>query len=78
VAEVLAPLLVQALNLVVPGLGLALAPVLPVAFPIAGRLMAGAGQGGGGAAPDLTVILDALVAFGGAVPGSVATPAGVV
>jgi hypothetical protein len=43
VVDVLAPLLVQGLNLVVPGLGVALAPVLPIALPIVGQLLSGAG-----------------------------------
>jgi hypothetical protein len=56
VANFIAPLLVQGLNFLVPGLGLALAPVLPVLLPLAGQaLSAGggmlAGTAGAGGAP---------------------------
>jgi hypothetical protein len=74
VANFIAPLLVQALNLV-PGLGVALAPILPFALPIAGQLLSAggsmlAGGGVGGMTPDaLGGALGALGgAFGGAAP----------
>lgn len=52
VANFLAPLLVQGLNFVVPGLGAALAPILPVALPIVGQLLgAGGSMLAGGGAP---------------------------
>jgi hypothetical protein len=52
VANFIAPLLVQGLNLLVPGLGVALAPILPVALPIVGQLLgAGGSMLAGGGAP---------------------------
>jgi len=56
VANFIAPLLVQGLNLLVPGLGVALAPILPVALPLVGQLLGAggsmlAGGGAGAAAP---------------------------
>ena len=54
VSSFLAPLLVQGLNLIAPGLGVAIAPILPVALPIVGSLLSGAGgmiAGQAGGAP---------------------------
>lgn len=64
VSGLLAPLLVQGLNLVVPGLGLALAPVLPFALPLVGQLLGGVGAHVGGG-PDLAGVVDAMAAFAG-------------
>jgi hypothetical protein len=51
VAGAIAPLLVQGLNFLVPGLGLALAPILPVALPIVGQLLGAGGAMLAGGAP---------------------------
>jgi hypothetical protein len=63
VVNVLAPLLVQGLNLVVPGLGVALAPVLPIALPLVGQLL----QNGGALPPDAAfgAAIDAFVGVDG-------------
>jgi len=56
VSNFIAPLLVQGLNALVPGLGVALAPILPVALPMVGMALSGIGSsmaGGGGGLPDL-------------------------
>lgn len=89
VADFIAPLLVQGLNVLVPGLGLALAPVLPVLLPIAGQalsagggMLAGSAPGAGGAPaggpPDaLGGILSTVVgAFAGG--GAPALPIGAI
>jgi hypothetical protein len=85
VANVIAPLLVQAVNVVLPGSGAILGPLMPVLLPIAGQalsmgggLLASQAGGPGGGAPaglpldDLGGLLGGLSsAFGGAggVPG---------
>jgi hypothetical protein len=51
VANFIAPLLVQGLNLLVPGLGVALAPILPVALPLVGQLLGAGGSMLAGGAP---------------------------
>ncbi len=51
VANFVAPLLVQGLNFLVPGLGVALAPILPIALPMVGQLLSGAGGMMAGGAP---------------------------
>jgi hypothetical protein len=66
VANVLAPLLVQGLNLLVPGLGLAVAPVLPFALPLVGRLLSGGGGTLAAGASDIEGVVDAVGAFAGA------------
>ena len=89
VANFIAPLLVQGLNFLVPGLGVALAPVLPVLLPLAGQalsagggMLAGSAPGAGGApaggSPDaLGGLLNTVVgAFAGG--GAPALPIGAI
>jgi hypothetical protein len=74
VANFLAPLLAQALNLVAPGLGVALAPILPMALPLAGQMLsAGGGMLAGGGVGGMTP--DALGSALGSLGGAFAPPA---
>jgi hypothetical protein len=75
-SNVIAPLLTQALNLVVPGLGAALAPLLPTLLPMAGQLLSGGGAmlAGGGSAGGLSI--DGLGSLLSTVSGAFAAPTG--
>ena len=89
VANFIAPALVQGLNFLVPGLGLALGPMLPMLLPLAGQALSagggmlaggapGAGSAPGGGSPDaLGGILNTVVgAFAGG--GGPALPLGAI
>jgi hypothetical protein len=63
VANVIAPLLVQGLNVVVPGLGAALAPVLPLVLPLVGQMFSAQGAAHADQMAPLDDVLTVVMAF---------------